>query len=220
MVNTKKLITEMVQRMIESAGNYHSWSLSDQDSTRVVKLIQHKQRIICSAFLFQLNRHFTEFKSADESKSGEKDARDWQNLGLGENAAETEILEDITTRYNEAFKDFDQVLVKRLQACIKRSRASIYDNPLQVKRLCESFQYAIDSLNLEVNFKIALYHLFADRFIEALGPFYRRIDEALIDYGMLTDIPPASIQLRSSDGLSESEPPTSIKLNQSACLLM
>ena len=218
---SKKLITETVQRMIESAEDYHSWSLSDQDSTRVVKLIKHKQRIICSSFVFQLNKHFAEFKADKQSRSGENDSRDWRKLGLGVNsAAETEVLEEITTRYDDAFKEFDQTLVKRLQACIKRSRASIYENPLQVKRLCESYQYAIDSLNLEVNYKIALYHLFAGRFIESLGPFYRRIDETLIGYGMLPDIPAASIKLRDSEGLSESEPPSIIELNQSACLLM
>ena len=218
---SKKLITEIVQRMIESAEDYHSWSLSDQDGARMIKLIKHKQRIICSAFSFQLNKHFAEFKAGKDSPSAEKGAHDWQKLGLGESgAAETDVLKDITSRYNEAFKEFDQAIVKRLQACIKRPKASIYENPLQVKRLCESFQYAIDSLNLEVNYKIALYRLFADRFIESLGPFYRRIDQALIDYGMLTEIPPASIQLRNSDGLSESEPPSTINLNQSACLLI
>ena len=168
---SKKLITEMLVRMIESAGDYHSWSLSDQDGARMIKLVKHKQRIICSSFSFQLNKHFIEFKSGNESMSREKGARDWQILGLGANGtAETEVLQEITTRYNDAFKEFDKTILKRLQACIKRPRASIYENPLQVKKLCESFQYAIDSLNLEVNYKIALYHLFADRFIESLGP--------------------------------------------------
>lgn len=218
---SKKLITEMLVRMIESAEDYHSWSLSDQDGARIIKLVKHKQRIICSSFSFQLNKHFAEFRSDIESKSREKGARDWQIIGLGVNGAtETDALQDITARYNEAFKEFDQAIVKRLQACIKRPRASIYENPLQVKRLCEAFQYAIDALNMEVNYKIALYHLFADRFIEALGPLYKRIDQELIDYGMLTDIQPARIQLRDIEGLSESEPPSTMKLDQSACLLM
>ena len=218
---SKKLITEMLVRMIESADDYHSWSLSDQDGVRMIKLVKHKQRIICSSFSFQLNKYFAAFKSDNESMSREKGARDWQMLGLGANGtAETDMLQGITTRYSDAFKEFDKTILKRLQACIKRPRASIYENPLQVKRLCESFQYAIDSLNLEVNYKIALYNLFSDRFIESLGPLYRRIDRALIDHGMLTEIPTASIHLRSSDGLSESNPPPTIKLDQTACQLI
>jgi hypothetical protein len=218
---SKKLITEMLVRMIESAENYHSWSLSDQDGARMIKLVKHKQRIICSSFAFQLNQHFAEFKSDNESMSREKGARDWQSLGLGANeTAETDVLQDITTRYHDAFREFDQTILKRLQACIKRSRASIYESPLQVKRLCESFQYAIDSLNLQANYKIALYNLFADRFIESLGPLYRRIDRALIDFGMLPELPTASIRLRSSDGLSESKAPSTIKLDQTACQLI
>jgi hypothetical protein len=218
---SKKLITEMLVRMIESAENYHSWNLSDQDGARMIKLVKHKQRIICSSFAFQLNQHFAEFKSDNESMSREKGARDWQRLGLGANeTAETDVLQDITTRYHDAFREFDQTILKRLQACIKRSRASIYESPLQVKRLCESFQYAIDSLNLQANYKIALYNLFADRFIESLGPLYRRIDRALIDFGMLPELPTASIHLRSSDGLSESKAPSTIKLDQTACQLI
>ncbi|MDH3450024.1 MAG: DUF1631 domain-containing protein, partial [Gammaproteobacteria bacterium] len=219
---SKKLITELLLRMIESAGNYHGWSLSDQDGARVVKLITHKQRIICSSFTFQLNRHFSEFKSCDGSTLQEQGARDWQKLGLSGANAGVEIneLKAITTRYDDAFKEFDRTILKRLQACLKRSRASIYDNPLQVKRLCESFQYAIDALNLELSYKIALYHLFADRFIEALGPIYRRIDQTLLDHGMLPDIPPARIHLRSIDGLSEADSPAAFKPDQTICQLL
>jgi hypothetical protein len=218
---SKKLLTNMLLRMIESAGDYHSWSLSDQDGVRMIKLIKHKQRIICSSFSFQLNKHFTEFKSADKSPSRGKGARDWQLVGLGANGtAETNVLQEITTRYYDAFKEFDQTILRRLQACVKRPRASIYENPLQVKKLCESFQYAIDSLNLEANYKIALYNLFANRFIESLGPLYRSIDQKLFDYGMFTDLPAARIHLRNIDGLSESNPPPKLKLDQSASLLM
>ena len=219
---SKKLISEMLVRMIESAEDYHSWSLSDEDGARVIKLIRHKQRIICSSFTFQLNKYFNEFKAKQDSAAAENSGRDWQNLGISGANANVEIneLQDIVSRYGDAFREFDRAIVKRLQACIKRSRASIYDNPLQVKRLCESFQYAIDSLNLEVSYKIALYHLFADRFIEALGPFYRRIDRLLLDHGMLPDIPPARIHLRSIDGLSESEGPESLQPGKSISLLM
>ena len=219
---SKKLITAMLVRMIESSGSYHGWSLSDQDGTRMVKLIKHKQRIICSAFWFQMKKHFSDFKSSNQVLSKEKGAADWQRLGLSGATETVEIdeLKAITSRYSEAFEEFDGAILKRLQTCIKKSRANIHENPLQVKRLCESFQYAIDSLNLEVNYKIALYHLFADRFIEALGPTYRRVDQFLFDSGMLPKIPVARIHLRSIDGLSESKSPQSFKPNQSACLLV
>ena len=219
---SKKLISEMLVRMIESAGDYHSWSLTDQDGARVIKLIRHKQRIICSSFTFQLNKYFNEFKANRDSPAQEKDGSDWQSLGIPGANANDEIneLQTIASRYGEAFREFDRAILKRLQACIKRSRASIYDNPLQVKRLCESFQYAIDSLNLEVSYKIALYHLFADRFIEALGPFYRRIDRLMLDHGMLPDLPPARIHLRSIEGLSETEGPASLNPGKGISLLM
>jgi hypothetical protein len=219
---SKKLINEMLVRMIESAADYRNWNLSKQDGTQLVKLIKHKQRIICSSFSFQLKQHFTDFKAADGSQSQKNSLHDWQRLGLSatDDKAEIAELEAITTRYGEAFKEFDRSILKRLQACTRRSRANLYENPLQVKRLCESFRYAVDSLKLEINDRLALYKLFADRFIESLGPLYRHIDQLLLDRGMLPDMAMARIQLRSLDGLSESEPPSTLQLNQSACLLV
>ncbi len=217
---SKKLISEMLVRMIESAEDYHNWSLSDEDGARMIKLIKHKQRIICSSFSFQHNRHFADFKSSDGSANTESGVHDWQRFGLSgaNDSAEISELEAITTRYHEAFKEFDRCILKRLQTCVRRSRASIYDNPLQVKRLIESFRYAINSLNLELSYKLALYRLFADRFIESLGPLYRRIDQLLIDQGMAPEIGAARIHLRNSEGLSESS--SALKLDQSACKLL
>ena len=139
---SKKRISEMLVRMIESAADYHNWPLSDEDAARVAKLIKHKQRIICSSFAFQLNRHFADFKAGDGSLSEQAGAHEWQQIGLSGSRDDNEIAElnRITKSYGEAFKDFDRSLLKRLQACLKRPRASIYENPLQVKRLCESFR--------------------------------------------------------------------------------
>ncbi len=219
---SKKLITEMLLRMIDSAADYHSWSLSDEDGARLVKLIRHKQRIICSSFGFQLKQQFADFNAGKQPDSADKLSRDWKKLGLvgAIDSAEIDELESIANRYGDAFREFDRAIVKRLQACIKRPRASVFENPLQVKRLCEAFQYAIDSLNLATNFKIALYRLFADRFIEALGPLYRRIDRFLFGHGMLPELPPARMQLRPFDGQSVSNPPESFEPDQSASLLM
>ncbi len=219
---SKKLTTDLLVRMIDSAADYHSWSLSDEDSVRLVKLIRHKQRIICSSFAFQLKKQFADFNAGKQDASADKVTRDWKKLGLvgATDAAEIDELEAIAGRYDDAFKQFERTILKRLQACIKRPRASVFENPLHVKRLCESFQYAIDSLNLAVNFKIALYRLFADRFIEALGPLYRRVDRFLHEQGMLPELPPARIHLRPQDGLSASSPPVDFEPDQSASLLM
>jgi len=216
---SKKMLNEMLVRMIESAGDYHNWDLSDEDGARMIKLIKHKQRIICSSFAFQHNRHFAEFKSTDSNQSKDVDLHDWQRLGpSGTNDnAEISELESIVTRYNDAFREFDRCILKRLQTCIRRSHASIYDNPLQVKHLCESFRYAIHSLNLDFSYKLALYRLFADRFVDSLGPLYRRIDQLLIDKGMLTELAAARIHLRNSEGLSESEP--ALELDKNTCLV-
>ena len=215
---SKKLISAMLVRMIESAEAYHNWDLSGVDEERLVKLIRHKQRIICSSFAFQHNRQLSDFKAAKNDKAREIGLRDWQKIGLGRNDdSEMVELEGVIQRYEEAFVEFDENILKRLQACVGRSKAGTYDNPVQVKSLLESYRYAIDSLNLELGHRIALYQLFADRFIEALGPLYRRIDQMLCEHGILPELRAARIHLRNPEGLSESEP--GISLDPSASLL-
>ena len=215
---SKKLISAMLVRMIESAEAYHNWDLSGVDEERLVKLIRHKQRIICSSFAFQHNRQLSDFKAAKNDKAREIGLRDWQKIGLGRNDdSEMVELEGVIQRYEEAFVEFDENILKRLQACVGRSKAGTYDNPFQVKSLLESYRYAIDSLNLELGHRIALYQLFADRFIEALGPLYRRIDQMLCEHGILPELRAARIHLRNPEGLSESEP--GISLDPSASLL-
>ncbi|MDB4582837.1 DUF1631 domain-containing protein [Draconibacterium sp.] len=219
---SKKLTNEMLVRMIDSAANYRDWNLSADEGERLVKLIKYKQRIICSTFAFQLNRNFADFKAANDGQTQDDGLEKPEQTELsGANAnSESEALEAITQRHGDAFKSFDTCILKRLQTCIRRSRANRYENPLQLRRLCAAYSYAVDSLNLEAADKLALYQLFADRFIDALGPLYRRIDQLLFDHGMLPDMPAARIQLRNPEGLSESQPPSTLKLNQSACLLV
>ena len=215
---SKNLITDLLTRMIASASGYHGWSLSDQDGARVVKLIQHKQRIICSSFSFQMSKHFAEFEAGDSKHSA---AGGWQRLGLSSvfDSLETDELQDITARYGKAFHEFDVKITRRLGVCVGRGDADIFENPLHVKRLCESFRYSIDSLNLEISCKIALYRLFADRFIEALGPVYRQIDAAMRDQGILPGLEPARMALRSMEGLSESRAPEGLHPDQTLCML-
>ena len=196
----QKLTTNLLQQMIEGSADYRGWGISDNQGARMMKLIMQKQRVICSAFAFQLKQDFFEFKAAHED--ADKQAARWQHIGLSGSGLRAEIaeLQEIVNRYSEAFREFDRSILKRLQACTRRPRAAIYENPLQVKRLCESFQYAIDDLGLETQDKIALYHLFADRFIDKLGPVYERIDRYLLDSGMQPELPLARIHLRSIEG--------------------
>ncbi len=212
----KKMVTDMLLRMIEGAADYHGWSLSDKDGKRVVKLLKQKQRSVCSSFALQMKQHFAEFLSADGANS-EKAAAEWKPDGP---KAEIDELQEITRRYAEAFREFDRSILKRLQACLKRPRASIYENPLQVKRLCESLRHAIDDLDLETDCRIAIYQLFADRFIEALGPLYRRVDRYLLDCGMLPEQPPARMHLRDIEGLSPAQAPSGLVPDQTLGQLM
>ena len=211
----QRLSSDMLARMIDSAESYRGWDLSYWDRTCLIKLIHEKRHAICLAFTAQLQAHFDDFKRG----SKEQEARDWRKRG-SDGVVENEYLQGVVKRYQEAFKEFDRNILKRLQACLRRSRASVYENPLQLKRLCETFQVAMDDLNLQLNHRLALCALFSDRFIETLGPLYRRVDGVLLSRGMLPDVPLGRIHLRAVKGLSQSCEPKRLSPNQSICLLI
>ena len=217
----KKRVTAMLATMIAGSEQYHNWDLKADEAPRLCGQIQHKQRIICSSFVFQMNRFFSDFRQVEAGSEAEKSKPVWIELNESGviDKAESEALDAIVERYRDAFRDFDRNLLKRLQTCVRRPRASIHDSPLQVRCLLESYRYAIDGLKLEPTQRIALYQLFAERFIEALGPLYRSVEQLMLDRGILPELAPATIKLRSDEGLSESKPPQSLKLDHSACLL-
>ena len=212
---SKQLVSERLVDMIENAYDFDGWDLSQKQADQLVKLLQHKQRIICSTFAFQLKNGFAELESAGSNDSDQK-----RELPESIDSAEADEIESIAKRCKKTYGDSDRNIMKRLQACLKRPRASIYENPLQTRRLCESFHHAIDGLKLKSSGRLALYRLFDARFIALLGPLYRQVDNFLLERGMLPELAPARIQLRSIEGLSESDPPQGLQLDQTACQLV
>ena len=73
----QKLSSDMLARMIDSAGGYRGWELSDWDQSCLIKLLHEKKSLICATFSVQLQRNFDDFKHS----SKEQEARDWRNRG-------------------------------------------------------------------------------------------------------------------------------------------
>ena len=218
----KDEIQIMLENMIETAKSFAEWTLSDTDSTHLAQQLFDKKRIIKSSFAFQLEKGFSDFKSIRKTRLHENDSTDWKALGLvGANSAtEVEELETIIGDFSQLYGDFYQTLIQRLQFCLNRTRVEIDENPMHVKRLCESFQNSIDSLNLETKYNLALYRLFASTTLVNLGPIYRKMERCLLDHNILPQLKPARFSLRSCTNLSESMPPKSMPVSDDLKLIL
>ena len=171
-----------------------NWDLPENERKRLVDQVDRKHRIIKSSFVFQLKKNFSDFKSIRKTRLHENQSSDWQALGLvGANEREeSKVLESIISRYNSRYQAQYQSMAKRLGHCINRSHIELQDNPMHAKRLCESFQYSIDSLGLETRHKVSLYQLFADTVLERLEPLYNSVEQCFIEHNVLPDMKPMS----------------------------
>ena len=68
----KKRVTAMLATMIAGSEQYHNWDLKADEAPRLCGQIQHKQRIICSSFVFQMNRFFSDFRQVEAGSEAEK----------------------------------------------------------------------------------------------------------------------------------------------------
>ena len=86
--------------------------------------------------------NFADFKAANDAQAQDDGVKNPQQAELsGANAnSDSVTLEAITQRYGDAFKAFDSCILKRLQACIRRSRANRYfaEHPRCIERIIES----------------------------------------------------------------------------------
>lgn len=212
----------MLENMTESAKSFTDWTLPEPDSTRLSRQLADSKRIIKSSFAFQLEKDFADFKSIRKTRLHENDSTDWKLLGLvgADSSTEVEKLETIIGDFSRLYGNFYKTLIQRLQFCVSRTQAKIDENPMHVKRLCESFQNSIDSLNLESKYNLALYHLFASTILSNLGPIYRKIECSLLDHNILPKLKPARFSLRSCIDLSESLPPKSMPFSNDLKLIL
>ena len=177
---TQKLGNEMLARMIEQSESYPHWNLSDWDRTCLIRLIRENKSLMCATFSAQLKAYFGEFRR--EIKAPQ--AMGWRNQG-SESVIENERLREIAQQHQKSFKKTTRSILKRLQICVRRSHANAHQNPVQVNRFCEAFQITTHRLNLQLEYRLALYNLFSDHFIGVLNPLYQRIDRVLQSRGML-----------------------------------
>lgn len=200
-------ITSQLERMIDLSDTFDGWVLSVKDGNRLIKILHSKKRIIKSSFKFQLKQKFYNFKSVPKTRLDQNLTRDRHSLKLTDVdlAAEYQALELIIIGCEESYRDFYALACQRLQHCAQRTHISETENPVHVKRLCEAFQYALDALNLDSKFQIALYLLFSHFVIDNLGLTYDKIDQCLTNNNILPDLQVSTVETKVLDPATKAE---------------
>ncbi len=172
---------------LASARFHH---LSVKDSLRLVAQIERKRELIHSSFHFQLKSNFADFKASRKSRRSASSSMDRQLLGLvGTNEyAESEELDSIASRFEQRYSQYYQSIAEQLGHCVNRSHVEVHENPMHVQCLCLSMQNAIESLNLVIAQKIAVYKLFAEIVVERLELLYKSLEECFKAHHMEPEV--------------------------------
>ncbi|MCP3688419.1 MAG: DUF1631 domain-containing protein [Gammaproteobacteria bacterium] len=180
----------LLTNMFHKAGDSSSWNLSDKESKRLVAQIYKKKRIIKSSFIFQIKKNFADFKAIRKIHPGENAPSSWLEQGAAGKGAkdQTLTLDETIFQFEERYYEYYQLAAKRLGHCVSRTRTELDDNPMHVRRLYQSFLYAIDNPGLEVQHKKSLFRLFSDTVIEKLEPLYISVEQCFIEHQVLPDI--------------------------------
>ncbi len=183
-------INLLLKSMFNKAGDSKNWDLPDKESKRLVAQIYKKKRIIKSSFVFQLKKNFADFKAIRRTRLREDIPSDWLTPESADDNAQNQTiaLEDTISHFEERYNEYYQLAAKRLGHCVNRTRTELDDNPMHVRRLYQSFLYAIDNPGLETQHKISLYRLFTDTVIERLEPLYISVEQCFIEHQVLPDI--------------------------------
>ncbi len=196
----QKLTTQSIDQLLKnffselSEAKFHHLSIRDTD--RLIAQVQRKQDIILSSLLFQIKNNFADFKASRQFRFQQSSSANEQVLGLvGTNQyIESIELESIVSHFQQKYDRYYLVIAKQLACCIDRSDVDEIDNPLHIKHLCLSFQSTIDTLNLVIAQRIALYKIFASSVIAQIEPLYISLEQHLIQHQPATDLNPVPIE--------------------------
>ncbi len=173
----QELLPTLLRRTLRDTTDHEQWDLDDKEKQKFLKLLDNKERIVISSFMFQLKQSLEGFE-----KSGANHLR---------------IVPRAETSNNHGlFAFFNESLMQRLSDIIGRPAIPLTENPVHLFNLKQFWNYAIDSLFLGSTERAILNEAFEQRFIPRLGSFYRAMDKHLFEANILADIPVARINLR------------------------
>ncbi|MBT3206672.1 MAG: DUF1631 family protein [Gammaproteobacteria bacterium] len=167
----------------------------------IIKPLQQRllsrERTVRHAFQFQIEKHFSDFKSISRSRLNVNYANHSLAGGLSDHKATQirEIIETISSKHQNNHKNQLQNTARRLKTLVHRSDDNYDDNPISPLKLSRAFLASIETLNLTAQKYRYLFQLFDHTLDQQLGNFYDQIDLGLYHLDILVELTDASLFL-------------------------
>ena len=181
-------VDDAMFELADKANNNHEQNLYF-DSMREVRL---RRRAMESAFFRSIDIRFAQLLDhnayRDEVKSEAKEFS-LDDLSLVQNDALEEMVavEGMVNKANEQFAEAIQHLTLRIDHLVP---IKVYqkNNPLGVDVICNAFNDAAKSLNIDVKAKLVLFKLFDNMVMTKLGNLFQSLNQLLIEANILPSL--------------------------------
>jgi len=156
-----------------------------------------RERTVRHAFQFQIEKHFSDFKSISRSRLSVNYYSQSPTVGLSDHKADQirDILDSISSKHQLNHKNQIQNTARRLKTLVHRSDDNNDDNPISPLKLCKAFLASIETLNLTALKYRHLFRLFDHTLDQQLGNFYNQIDLGLYHLDILVELTDAALFL-------------------------
>ncbi|MFT7675063.1 MAG: hypothetical protein ACI845_003483, partial [Gammaproteobacteria bacterium] len=166
----------LLVRLIDNSEQFTNWGLPSGDESRLIRLLSARKNLIITSFRFRLKKlglvinspPDSLYNSASNVLTNRYQRQDRQSL------AETQELESIVLTIEPIFSDINLSIESRLNEI--HGFETVY-SPFDITLLLDAYRYSIDSLSLDIPYKLALYRLFTEQYLMLLGPLVRTVEQ-------------------------------------------
>lgn len=155
------------------------------------KKLVSRERTVRHAFQFQVEKHFSDFKSISRTRLkvsyGSRSSSDHTV------SRTQDFIERIGEKHQLSHKKQLQNTARRLKTLVHRSDENYDDNPISPLNLCWAFLASIEPLNFSAQKNRLLFDLFDHTIKDQLKIFYNQIDLGLYYLDILTELTDPSL---------------------------
>ncbi len=181
-------VDDAMFELADKANNNHEQNLYF-DSMREVRL---RRRAMEIAFFRSIDIRFAQLLDhtayRDDAAAGNKEfSLDNLSLVQHDDLEQLVAVEAMTNKANEQFAEAIQHLTLRIDHLVP---VKVYqkNNPLGVDVICNAFNEAAKSLDIDVKAKLVLFKLFDNMVMTKLGDLFKSLNQLLIDANIMTSL--------------------------------
>jgi hypothetical protein len=171
-------LENMLIRLVNNSEQFTNWGLPWGDESRLIRLLSVRKNLVVTSYRFQLKKLGIVINPPSDSLKnfGANLVRNLYQRQDHQSQAESQELESINLNIEPIFRDINLSIELHLK---KIHGFEIDYSPFDITLLLDAYRYSIDSLSLDIQYKLALYRLFTEQYLVLLGPLVRTFEQYL-----------------------------------------